>query len=117
MQVIHQDGVTVVTPVGQVCEYNDEANAELMRLIEEAELVEKRRELQVVFDLKDVTFMNSSGLGVIMVTYLRVRRRGGHFALCNVPPRVTSLLKITQVDHVLDTYDNLLQVLEAFSRD
>lgn len=52
-------------------------------------------------DLSGVTFMDSTGLHVLVGTYRRVRVHGGTFTLRNVPHIVRKLLRVTALDELL----------------
>jgi anti-sigma B factor antagonist len=56
---------------------------------------------KLVLDLRDVAFINSTGLGVLISAHTSSVRRGCHLMLCNVNSHVHSLLLITGLDRVL----------------
>lgn len=47
----------------------------------------------IILSLKDLQFMDSSGLGVILGRYKQVKARGGKMVVCAVSPSVHRLLK------------------------
>lgn len=49
----------------------------------------------VVVDLSEVTFLDASGLSVLVMTSTRLRGRGARLALRAAPPRVRWLLELT----------------------
>lgn len=106
MWVTHEHGFLIIAPQGEVTDKRTEGNAELMRLTAEAVSADKNRELLVIADLADVTFMNSTGLGELIIAYVHVRNRSGRFALCGVTKRVATLLEITKLSLVFDQYPN-----------
>jgi anti-sigma B factor antagonist len=55
----------------------------------------------LTIDLAGVTFMDSTGLHVLVGTYRRVRVHGGTFRLRNIPDIVRKLLRVTGLDEVL----------------
>lgn len=55
----------------------------------------------LTLDLSGVTFMDSTGLHVLVGTYRRVRVHGGTFKLRNIPEIVRKLLRVTGLDEVL----------------
>ena len=62
---------------------------------------------QVVVDMAGVGFMDSSGLGTLVVTLKALRDAGGRLCLAAVQPAVHNVLKITLVNQVIDIYDNV----------
>ncbi|MEU7999382.1 STAS domain-containing protein [Micromonospora sp. NPDC049060] len=67
---------------------------------------------QVVVDLAEVGFMDSSGLGALVVTFKALREAGGRLCLAALQPAVRSVLTVTSVDRVIDIYDSV-QAAEA----
>ncbi|HEV7654597.1 MAG TPA: STAS domain-containing protein [Mycobacteriales bacterium] len=55
----------------------------------------------VVIDLAAVTYLDSSGLSVLVSAHQRARAQGSTLCLCNPSERVRSLLRITGLDTVL----------------
>ena len=55
----------------------------------------------LTLDLSGVTFMDSTGLHVLVGTYRRVRIHGGTFTMRNIPDIVRKLLRVTGLDNVL----------------
>jgi anti-sigma B factor antagonist len=56
---------------------------------------------QIVLNLTHVSYIDSVGVGEIIRSYLHVRQNGGRFRLCGVGPRVSEVLRATQLDAVL----------------
>ena len=55
----------------------------------------------LVIDLGDVTFMDSTGLGALVKIRNESIRLGKHIALANVPEQVRQILAITALDEAL----------------
>lgn len=56
---------------------------------------------QVVVDLRDVTFLDSSGIGAIIVLYHRVEAAGAHLQLVSAGVTLR-LIRLMNLDQVLD---------------
>ena len=54
-----------------------------------------------IFDLTDVPYMDSSGLGMVVRHYVRCQDKGVRFMATGVSPRVLELFKLTNVDVVI----------------
>jgi anti-anti-sigma factor len=54
-----------------------------------------------IFDLTDVPYMDSSGLGMVIRHYVRCQDKGVRFIVTGVGPRVLELFKLTNVDAVI----------------
>lgn len=98
------DGVIVLEPSGAVCEYNVEAHQELISIMMEVAMLNVRQDPLVLVDLGRVTFMNSSGLGQLVLAYTSTLIRRGRFALCAVPPRIMTLLTVVKLNDVFVIY-------------
>jgi anti-sigma B factor antagonist len=61
----------------------------------------------VVLDLAGVTFMDSSGLSLLVVLQKRLRNTGGRLCLAHVQGPVRTVLVLSAVDAVLDVYDTV----------
>ncbi len=62
---------------------------------------------QVVLDCAELTFMDSSGLGLLVVCFKVLRDRGGRLCLAAVRPSVRAVLTLSAVDQVVDVYDSV----------
>jgi anti-anti-sigma factor len=89
------DKLTVVSPVGDL----DLATAPALREVL-IELVAAGM-AQVVVDLADVTFIDSSGLGILVAAAKRMEAANGRLAIRNPRPQAQQVLELTGVDQVL----------------
>jgi anti-sigma B factor antagonist len=62
---------------------------------------------QVVLDCSELTFLDSSGLGILLVGFKELRERGGRLCLAAVQPPVEYVLRVAAVDQVMDVYDSV----------
>ncbi len=72
---------------------------ELMSIVE---VYESGDDVDVLMDLSAVTFMDSTGLGVLAQLSRLARERGGKVTLAHVDPRVEKVILLTHLDHVID---------------
>ena len=86
-------GVHTVRPAGDI----DAATADPLRE-EILALVEAEQPEHLVIDLRDVTFMDSAGLAVLVRIRKQQLRHGGAVTVTNPIPRVNRILKITGLD-------------------
>ena len=71
---------------------------------------------RVAFDLKGITYIDSSGFGVFLSAIKAANNNYGQFKICNVHPEVMELFKLLQLHHVFEIYDELEPCLESFNR-
>jgi anti-sigma B factor antagonist len=62
---------------------------------------------RVVLDCTDLLFMDSSGLGVLMVWFKQLRAEGGRLCIASVRQPVKYVLRVSAVDQVVDVYDTV----------
>ena len=70
---------------------------------------------KIVANLKGVNWMNSSGLGILIGGLTTMRNSGGDLKLANITDRIQSLLMITKLLTVFETFDTIDQAIESFS--
>jgi anti-anti-sigma factor len=64
-----------------------------------------RGAVDVVLDLTDVAFIDSSGLGSLVAVAAEVRAGGGHFVIVAGPPHVKRVFDLLQADEFMDLVD------------
>jgi anti-sigma B factor antagonist len=70
---------------------------------------------KLVLDFKDVAFMNSTGLGVLISAHTSSARMGGRLVLCNMNNSLSSLLVITGLDRILEVKKTRDQAIESLA--
>jgi anti-sigma B factor antagonist len=68
----------------------------------------------IVLHLGEVTFIDSSGLGILVRLLASARAAGGDIKLCNVPREIHHTLKITNLITLFDTHETQLEAISAF---
>ena len=103
------DDITVVTLAGDRLEASN--TAELKRDL--AALLET--ESRVVFDLSRLQFVDSSGLGTILICLRELNAHGGKLVLCAMSKQVRALFELVRMHRLLDIYDTREEALRGFS--
>jgi len=67
----------------------------------------------IVLHLGEVTFIDSSGLGILVRLLASARAAGGDIKLCNVPREIHHTLKITNLITLFDTHETQLDAISA----
>jgi len=60
----------------------------------------------LVLSLKELTFMDSSGLGVILGRYKQVSGKGGKLVVCDASPAVDRLFKLSGLYKIIAVQDS-----------
>lgn len=78
--------------------------------LERSLLAVQRDGRHVVLDLRGLSFMDSSGLRVILAADARARSTGGRFVLVEGPPGVQRVFQLTLLDRRLEFVEDPGQV-------
>ncbi len=68
----------------------------------ESVLAQKPRRLLI--DLTAVSYIDSSGLAVLIEAFQRIQSQGGPLALCGLQPAVRDIFEIARLDQVFKIY-------------
>jgi anti-sigma B factor antagonist len=69
----------------------------------------------LVVDLADVKFMNSSGLGMMIGGLTTMKKAGGNMKLARITEKIESLLIITKLITIFEFYDNIEDAVKSFT--
>ncbi len=69
---------------------------------------------KLIANLTDVTFMNSSGISLIIRALTSARNAGGDLHICCASERIMALLNATRLLTVIHYFDTLEEAVEAF---
>ena len=70
--------------------------------------------IYLAFDLKGISFIDSSGFGVLLSALKAASNNYGQFKICNVSPDLAELFKLLQLHHVFEIYDELDACIQSF---
>jgi len=70
----------------------------------------------ILFDLERVTFIDSSGLGVILGRYRKARENEGKVAISNNSSRVAKILELSGITRLIPVYPSTSQALKYLAR-
>jgi anti-sigma B factor antagonist len=86
---------------------SEELKSELNRVFE-------RETNDAVVDLKDVRFIDSSGLGVLVSGFKNASTRQRSLKLAGLQTQVKSMFELTRLHRVFDIYQTVDEALESF---
>jgi len=101
--------VTILELRGQLKEEGDVPLGEHV-----ADLVRRRR-LNLVLDMRHVTRVDSTGIGLVAAKFLTLRRLGGDLKLLHLTERARQLLAITKLAHVFEIFDDEQDAVRSFA--
>lgn len=104
-----RDGVTILEPKGKITiGVGDIALREMVLSTLEGD------DKNILINLKEVTTIDSSGIGELVSAYTTVTNRGGRLKLLHLPPKVQDILQITQLVTVFDVFDDEQEAIDSF---
>ncbi|MCX6174449.1 MAG: STAS domain-containing protein [Ignavibacteriales bacterium] len=68
----------------------------------------------VIVDLAETKFMNSSGLGMLISGYTTMKNGGGSMKLANATEKIESLLVITKLITVFEHYTSVEDAVNSY---
>ncbi len=110
-----------VLPAGEVCVIRitghlklghpalDELRDRLAQLVE-------ARQVQWLFDLKDVPSMDSTGIGVLARAYTSATTRGGKLKLVHLAEVPAKMLKIVNLLPLFEVFDDPEEAIASFKK-
>lgn len=67
----------------------------------------------ILIDLTDLTFIDSSSLGIIVVYYTKSEKNSRHFALININSDIMQMYKITGLDKRIRIFNDLKEAVNS----
>lgn len=105
-----KEGVTIVDCSGRIV-FGEEAAA--LRENVKAHIPQAK---QIVLNLKDVTYIDSGGLGILVGLFTSASAAGGSIKLSNLTPRVGQLLQVTKLVTVFETFDSEEEAVRSYTQ-
>jgi anti-sigma B factor antagonist len=84
-----------------------EFKAQMLNLFEEGKK-------NIVVDLQEVRFIDSSGLGALVSGFKNASARSGNLKLCGLQPQVKSMFELTRLHRVFEIFPGAQEALATF---
>jgi anti-sigma B factor antagonist len=68
----------------------------------------------IVVDMSDVKYVNSSGIGILISGYTTLKNAGGELKLSNLSDKVNGVLNITKLNQIFSIYNNVDEAVGSF---
>lgn len=82
-----------------------------------AHLLSTKGSVNVVFDLHQVRFIDSSGLGAFLSFLRQLNTKGGQLKLANLSPSVRSIFELVSMHKIFDCYDTVDEAVQSFKSE
>ena len=69
--------------------------------------IEVRLPEKLIFDFGNVSFMDSSGIGIVIGRYKNMKSIGGKAIIANMRPTVRRIFELSGVNKIVDFYDKV----------
>jgi len=102
------DGVMVVDCSGRIVFGEESASLRdaIKKLLSESP--------KVVLNLRDVTYIDSGGLGTLVSLYTTAQNAGGALKLARLTQRVDDLMQVTKLVTIFEVFDDEKQAVQSF---
>lgn len=104
------DGVTVLHLQGPIT--LGDATRRFRELIQQTLAAGKK---DIVLNMAEVYYLDSSGLGELITAYTTANRQGGKLKLMKLAPRVRDLVQLTKVYQVFEVFDDEESAVRSFA--
>jgi anti-sigma B factor antagonist len=104
-------GVTIVDISGRIV--LGEESAALRKLV--CDLLSQGHR-KILFNLGDVNYIDSSGLGHLVSAFTSVRKQGGELKLLNLMKKVQDVMQIAKLYTVFDVLDDEAVAIRSFGQ-
>ncbi len=108
-EVSEQNGVVIIALSGKIMGGPEagEINEQINNFIDKGKI-------NIIIDLKQVEWMNSSGLGILIGVITTLKNNSGKMVLTNVSERILNLLKITKLINVFEIEQDFDSAIASF---
>ncbi len=109
INVVEKYTSVVIELIGDITggDKNVEFSDTLRRLVSEGKK-------NLIVDLKETGYVNSSGLGMLISGYTTVKNAGGNLKLANLTEKIESLLVITKLITVFENYSSVDEAVKSY---
>ncbi len=76
----------------------------------------ERGQLQVLVNFKDVSYLDSAGVGSLVWKYVTIRKLGGRLKLVHLKIRSFRVLATTRLLAVLENFESEQEALDSFKK-
>lgn len=105
------DGIVIMTLAGQLMGGSDalKINDELFDYLEKGMN-------KIIIDMELVSWINSSGLGILIGMITRVRKENGDLKLVKVTDKIKEILRVTKLISIFELHDSVESAIESYNK-
>lgn len=106
------EGITILDLEGRLMAGSDSG---LLR--ERVVEVSNQKRLNIILNLKRVEFIDSTGLGTMVMSFTTIQKLGGALKLLNLSKRHIELLVLTKLSTIFEVFDDEQDAINSFFPD
>jgi len=105
-----KDGLAIFKIIGNLIE-----KSQAISLLEDVEECIMKDINQLILDMTDFRYLNSTGLNIFINILTKARRSGGEVVICSVSPKIKELLIITKLNTIFLVSDHLEDAIKLLN--
>lgn len=109
VSVRQTDCVSLVHVTGRLTSFESKAFRNMIQALL------ARNQTNIVLNLTDLEYLDSSGIGELARNYMSVVKKGGAMKVVGLAPKVEEILKVTQLYQVFPEFPDEASALGSFS--
>lgn len=78
-------------------------------------VIEQAGRINLILDFRNVEFLSSAVLGLLIRISKKIYERDGRLKLCNISPRIHEIFKITRLTKIFDIHADVESAIEGLS--
>jgi len=78
-------------------------------------LTDKEGQFNLLLDLEKLTYINSTGLGLLMATFRQVRQHNGDLVIAKMSDKITNIFNLLGFSRLIHTYPSEQEALARFA--
>jgi len=107
-----REGITILEMKGRIT-----AGKEAAALREKCAGLQAAKVTNVILNLADVEYIDSTGLGALVICATTAKKNGGSVKLVNLSPRNIELLVMTRLSTAFETFNDEQEAVNSFYPD
>jgi len=102
LKLTYKGNTLIASVIGEL----DHHSSEHIRQKVDSEMI-KSTTRNIVFDFSEVTFMDSSGIGVVMGRYRNIKNLNGKLAVANINQQIKRIFDMSGLHKIIPVYDSI----------
>ncbi|MCQ2969626.1 MAG: anti-sigma F factor antagonist [Clostridium sp.] len=102
------DGFLIVELIGELDHHSAE---EVRGKIDDR--IDRDNIKKVILNFRNVTFMDSSGIGVVIGRYRKLKNKGGHICVAEMNKRIDKVFTLSGLYKIIKPYKNIDEAMES----